>query len=73
MTQNLHEMTTSELKQYISEHRNNEEAFREALQVLLSRQDPNTPRYATTNHGSRLDWEASKPSRSQHTALSLSF
>jgi hypothetical protein len=45
MTQNLHEMTTSELKQYISEHRNNEEAFREALQVLLSRQDPNTPRY----------------------------
>ena len=41
MTQNLHEMTTSELKQYISKHRNDEKAFRAALEMLLSRRDPN--------------------------------
>lgn len=41
MTQNLHRMTTAELKQYISEHRNDEEAFRAALSVLISRRDPN--------------------------------
>jgi len=42
--QNLTQMTTPELKQYLSEHRNDEEAFRAALQVLISRRDPNTPR-----------------------------
>jgi hypothetical protein len=44
MTQNLyhlHEMTNAELKQYISAHRNDEEAFRAALEVLLGRRDPN--------------------------------
>jgi hypothetical protein len=34
-------MTNTELKQYISKHRNDEEAFRAALEVLLSRRDPN--------------------------------
>jgi predicted CopG family antitoxin len=33
----LSEMTNSELRQYLSEHRNNEEAFSQALEVLLSR------------------------------------
>ncbi|MDZ8109956.1 MAG: hypothetical protein RM338_30780 [Nostoc sp. DedQUE12a] len=37
MMQNLNQMTNTELKQYISEHRNDEEAFRAALQVLMSR------------------------------------
>jgi len=40
MTQNLHQMTNTELKQYISKHRNDEEAFRAALEVLISRRDP---------------------------------
>lgn len=34
-------MTNTELKQYISEHRNDESAFRAALEVLISRRDPN--------------------------------
>jgi len=33
-------MTNTELKQYISKHRNDEEAFRAALEVLISRRDP---------------------------------
>ncbi len=33
------QMTNTELKKYISEHRNDEEAFRAALQVLISRSD----------------------------------
>ncbi|MBD1869182.1 hypothetical protein H6F93_08230 [Leptolyngbya sp. FACHB-671] len=43
MTQNLYQMTNAELKQFISAHRNNEEAFRAALEVLMSRRDPNAP------------------------------
>jgi hypothetical protein len=42
MTQNLHQMTNTELKQYISKHRNDEEEFRAALEVLMSRRDPST-------------------------------
>jgi len=42
--QNLTQMTTPELKRYLSEHRNDEEAFRAALQVLISRRNPNAPR-----------------------------
>ncbi|WP_397321401.1 DUF6887 family protein [Nostoc sp. UCD120] len=34
--QNLNQMTNTEIKRYISEHRNEEEAFRAALQVLMS-------------------------------------
>ncbi|MEG4963090.1 MULTISPECIES: DUF6887 family protein [unclassified Microcoleus] len=41
MTQNLHLMTNAELKHYLSEHRNNGEEFRLALQVLLDRRDTN--------------------------------
>lgn len=40
MMQNLSDLTTAELKQYLSAHRNDEEAFRAALQVLMSRQSP---------------------------------
>lgn len=43
MTQNLYEMTNTELKQYISAHRNDGEAFRSALEVLISRRDPSAP------------------------------
>ena len=41
---NLDEMTNSELKQYLSKHRNNDEAFSEALGELLNR-NPNTQPY----------------------------
>jgi len=44
MMSNLHQMTTPELKRYLSEHRNDDEAFRAALQILISRRDPNAPR-----------------------------
>ncbi|MDX2097457.1 MAG: hypothetical protein SFW36_06735 [Leptolyngbyaceae cyanobacterium bins.59] len=43
MTSNLPQMTNQQLKQYISENRNNAEAFRSALTVLLSRRDPASP------------------------------
>jgi hypothetical protein len=43
MTQDLHQMTNAELKQYISAHRNEDQAFRAALGVLMSRRDPNAP------------------------------
>jgi hypothetical protein len=36
-------MTNAELKQYISVHRNDDQAFRAALEVLMSRRDPNAP------------------------------
>ncbi|MHC5595801.1 MAG: DUF6887 family protein [Nostoc sp.] len=42
MMENLNQMTNTELKRYISEHRNEEEAFRAALQVLMSRCDSAT-------------------------------
>ena len=42
MKQNFEQMTNAELKQYLSAHRNDEEAFRAALQVLIGRCDPNT-------------------------------
>jgi len=41
MIPNLNQMTNAELKQYISAHRNDEEAFRSALEELISRRDPN--------------------------------
>ena len=44
MMQDLDQLTTPELKRYLSEHRNEEEAFHAALQVVMSRQDPNAPR-----------------------------
>jgi hypothetical protein len=43
MTQDLHNMTSAELKRYISAHRNEDQAFLSALEILMSRRDPNTP------------------------------
>lgn len=40
MMQNLDKMTNIELKQYLSEHRNDEDAFRAGLQILMDRRDP---------------------------------
>lgn len=40
MTQDLSQMTNSELKKYLSEHRNDEKAFRAALEVLMKRRNP---------------------------------
>lgn len=44
MTSNLSELTNAELKRYLADHRKDEEAFRAALQVLISRRDPNAVR-----------------------------
>jgi hypothetical protein len=40
MIPNLSEMTNTELKRYISEHRNDLEAFQAAMEVLMSRRNP---------------------------------
>jgi len=40
MTPNLSQMTNTELKRYISEHRNDNEAFHAAMEVLMSRRNP---------------------------------
>jgi hypothetical protein len=42
MMQNLDRMTNVELKHYLSEYRNDDEAFRAGLQILMSRRDPST-------------------------------
>ncbi|NJL38332.1 MAG: hypothetical protein HC899_17510 [Leptolyngbyaceae cyanobacterium SM1_4_3] len=42
MMQNLSQMTNAELKRFLSQNRNNEEAFRAALGVLMDRRDPTT-------------------------------
>ncbi len=40
MMPNLFQMTNIELKRYISEHRNDKEAFQAAMEVLMSRRNP---------------------------------
>ncbi|MCU0547058.1 MAG: hypothetical protein MUE44_33685 [Oscillatoriaceae cyanobacterium Prado104] len=40
MSLNLFQMTNAELKRYISEHRNDREAFQAAMEVLMSRRNP---------------------------------
>lgn len=40
MMQNLSQMTNTELKRYISEHRNDREAFEAAMEVVMSRRNP---------------------------------
>ncbi len=40
MTPNLSQMTNTELKQYLSKHRNDQDAFQAALEVLMSRRSP---------------------------------
>ena len=45
MNADLNSLTNRELKQYISANRNDGKAFRAALEVLMSRRDPNEPTY----------------------------
>lgn len=40
MIPNLSNMTNTELKRYISEHRNDKDAFQAAMEVLMSRRNP---------------------------------
>ncbi|MEG4330465.1 hypothetical protein QUB40_00710 [Microcoleus sp. AT9_A2] len=40
MIPNLFQMTSSELKRYISEHRNDSQAFEAAMEVLMSCRNP---------------------------------
>lgn len=40
MTPNLSQMSNTELKRYISEHRNDTQAFQAAMAVLMERRDP---------------------------------
>ena len=42
----LQKMSNAELKQYMAEHRNDDEAFSSALAVLMSRRQPSAPRYS---------------------------
>jgi hypothetical protein len=44
---NLSELSQTQLKQYLSEHRNDDEKFSSALQELMSR-DPNPTWYPPT-------------------------
>ncbi|MDJ0589507.1 MAG: hypothetical protein QNJ72_05850 [Pleurocapsa sp. MO_226.B13] len=43
---NLEQMNNTQLKQYISQHRNDDEEFSQALAILISRRDPNATRYS---------------------------
>ncbi|MFB8791249.1 MAG: hypothetical protein U7123_21060 [Potamolinea sp.] len=40
MIPNLSQMTNAELKRYISEHRNDSNAFQAAMEALMSRRNP---------------------------------
>jgi hypothetical protein len=40
MRLDLSQMTNTELKRYLSEHRNEDEAFRAVLEVLMNRRNP---------------------------------
>jgi hypothetical protein len=42
MNKPLEEMTNTELRRYLSEHRNDEDAFSQALEVLMSRKKNST-------------------------------
>ncbi len=42
----LGQMNNTQLKQYISQHRNDDEKFSQALAILISRRDPNATRYS---------------------------
>ena len=45
MMTDLKKMSKAELKQYLSAHRNNDEAFSQGLEELMSRRDPNAKIY----------------------------
>lgn len=40
MRPNLADMTNTELKRYMSKHRNDDEAFHAAMEVMMSRRNP---------------------------------
>ena len=42
----LEKMNNTQLKQYLAQHRNDDEAFSQALAILMSRRDPNATRYS---------------------------
>ena len=42
----LKKMNNTQLKQYLAQHRNDDEAFSQALAILMSRRDPNATRYS---------------------------
>ena len=42
----LEKMNNTQLKQYLAQHRNDDEAFSQALAILMSRRDPNASRYS---------------------------
>ncbi|MCT7989510.1 DUF6887 family protein [Laspinema olomoucense] len=46
MSENLENLTTSELKAYIKAHRNDESACHAALKILMRRRSENTAKYA---------------------------
>jgi hypothetical protein len=47
MSENLQNLTNSELKAYIKVHRNDESACQAALKILMSRRSENTAKYAS--------------------------
>lgn len=46
MSENLQNLTNSELKAYMKAHRNDETACHEALKILMSRRSETTAKYA---------------------------
>ena len=42
----LEKMNNTQLKQYLAQHRNDDEEFSQALAILISRRDPNATRYS---------------------------
>ena len=45
MNENLQNMTNKELKAYIKANRNDESSCHEAIKLLMSRRNENTPKY----------------------------
>lgn len=43
---NLEQMNNAQLKQYLAQHRNDDAAFSQALEILMGRRDPNATRYS---------------------------
>ncbi|MEM9215386.1 MAG: hypothetical protein AAGD25_13695 [Cyanobacteria bacterium P01_F01_bin.150] len=59
MNQNLVALTNAELKRYISEHRNDSQAFSEAMDVLMSRRNnANRHPYPFDRHNPEAEVEA---------------
>lgn len=43
---NLEQMNNTQLKQYLAQHRNEDEQFSQALAILMGRRDPNATKYS---------------------------